>query len=237
MKEAKRQLYPGCSKISRFSFVVKLLHMKSLYRISNSAFSAIVKLLAEAFPECNTLLKSYNEAKNLLNELGLGYDSIHVCFNNCVLFMKEYANLDDCPICGSSRWKEPERMKIPQKVLRHFPLAPWMKRMFVTKEESESAQWHNVKRQPSEKEMSCPADGEAWQDFDREFPDFAKDARNLRLGLATDGFNPFLEKNSKYNMWHVFLVPYNLPPCESMEESNFMMALLILGRRFGRRFT
>jgi hypothetical protein len=42
MKEAKRQLYPGCTKFSRFSFVVMLLHMKSLYRISNSAFSAIL---------------------------------------------------------------------------------------------------------------------------------------------------------------------------------------------------
>jgi hypothetical protein len=30
MREAKRQLYPGCSKFSRFSFVVNLLHMKSL---------------------------------------------------------------------------------------------------------------------------------------------------------------------------------------------------------------
>jgi hypothetical protein len=46
----------------------------------------------------------------------------------------------------------------------------------------------------SEKEMSHPADGEAWQDFDREFPDFEKDARNLRLGLATDGFNPFRKR-------------------------------------------
>jgi hypothetical protein len=45
--------------------------------------------------------------------------------------------------------------------------------------------------------MSHPADGEAWQDFDREFLDFAKDRRNLRLGLATDCFNPFLEKNTK----------------------------------------
>jgi hypothetical protein len=44
MKEAKCQLYHGCSKFSRFSFVVKLLHMKSLYRISNSIFAAIVKL-------------------------------------------------------------------------------------------------------------------------------------------------------------------------------------------------
>jgi hypothetical protein len=100
MKEAKRQLYPGCSKFPRFSFLVKLLHMKSLYRISYFAFSAIVKLLAEAFPECNTLPKSYNAAKNLLKELGLGYNSIHVCFNNCVLFRKQYAKLDDCPICG-----------------------------------------------------------------------------------------------------------------------------------------
>jgi hypothetical protein len=57
MKEAKRQVYRSCSKFSRFSFVVKLLHMKSLYRISNSAFSTIVKLLAEAFLECNTLPK------------------------------------------------------------------------------------------------------------------------------------------------------------------------------------
>ena len=38
MREAKHQLYLGCTKFSRFSFMVKLLHMKSLYRISNSAF-------------------------------------------------------------------------------------------------------------------------------------------------------------------------------------------------------
>ena len=63
MKETKRLLYPGCTKFLRFSFVVKLLHMKSLYRISNSAFTAIFKLLAEAFPEYNALPKSYNEAK------------------------------------------------------------------------------------------------------------------------------------------------------------------------------
>jgi hypothetical protein len=37
--------------------VVKLLNMKSLYRISNSTFSAIVNLLAEEFLECNTLPK------------------------------------------------------------------------------------------------------------------------------------------------------------------------------------
>ena len=140
MREAKHQLYPGCTKFSRFSFVVRLLHMKSLYRISNSAFSSHMKLLAEAFLEFNTLPKSYDEAKVILKELGLGYESIHLCYNNCVLFRKEYEKEDNCPVCGLSRWKDAERKKIPQKVLRHFPLAPRLKRMFSTKEASEAAQ-------------------------------------------------------------------------------------------------
>jgi hypothetical protein len=77
--------------------------------------------------------------------------------------------------------------------------------------------------------MSHPADGKAWKEFDKEHPMFAKDARNIRLGLATNGFNPFSEKNSKYSMWPVFVIPYNLPPWSCMRESNFMMALLIPG--------
>ncbi|XP_044421144.1 uncharacterized protein [Triticum aestivum] len=167
-KEAKRHLYHGCTKFSRFSFVVNLLHLKSCHRITNSAFTDILKLLAEAFPQPNTLPKSYDEAKNLQKELGLGYESIHVCINNCVLFRKQYAKHDNCPVCGMSRWKDPDRKKIPQKVLRHFPLVPRLKRMFLSKKASEEAQWHKLKRQPSEKEMSHPADGDVWQDFDKK---------------------------------------------------------------------
>jgi hypothetical protein len=142
MKEAKSQLYPGCTKILRFSFVVKLLHMKSLYRISNCAFSTILKLLAKAFLECNSLPKSYSEANNFLKELCLGYELVHVCFNNCVFFRKQYAKDDNCPACGLLRWTDLERRKIPQKLLRHLPLAPRLKRIFETKEASKEAQWH-----------------------------------------------------------------------------------------------
>ena len=229
MAEAKRELYPGCTKFSKFSFVVKLQHMKSFYRISNTAFSAILKLLGKAFPAVNTVPKSYDDAKKLLRRLGLGYKSIHVCLNNCVLFRKQYAELDHCPFYETSRWKDPERKRIPQKVLRHFPMVPRLQRMFVSKEAAEETQWHKLKRQPQEKEMSHPADGEAWQDFDRQYPDFAEEARNIRLGLATDGFNPFGNMNTKYSMWPVIVVPYNLPPWACMEESNFLMTLLIPG--------
>jgi len=57
-----------------------------------------------------------------------------------------------------------------------------------------------------------PADGAGWKHFDREFPQFALDPRNVRLGLASDGFNPFGNMSTAYSMWPVVLVPYNLPP-------------------------
>jgi hypothetical protein len=42
--------------------------------------------------------------------------------------------------------------------------------------------------------MNHPADGEAWREFDLEYPKFAEDGITIRLGLATDGFNLFSEK-------------------------------------------
>lgn len=190
LEDAKQALCPG-SNHSRFSFLVRLLHIKSYYRISNTAFTELLKLLSSAFPQCQ-LPKSYDEAKKYLRELGLGYVSIHVCKNNCVLFRKEYANMDLCPICGESRWEDGVGdRKVPRKVLRHFPLIPRLKRIFASKRTAEDTQWHKIKRKPVDNEMSHAADGEAWKDFDRKYRTFAEDARNMRLAIATDGFNPF----------------------------------------------
>jgi hypothetical protein len=58
--------------------------------------------------------------------MGLDYEKIHVCKNNCILVRKKkYVKLDVCPICceADSRWKDVDTNKrVPQKVLRHFPL-------------------------------------------------------------------------------------------------------------------
>ena len=78
-------------------------------------------------------------------------------------------------------------------------------------------------------ELSHPADGMAWKYFDKEHKEFAADPRNIRLGLATDGFNPFGVQSTSYSMWPVFVVPYNMPPWACMDQSNFMMSLLIPG--------
>jgi hypothetical protein len=86
-----------------------------------------------------------------------------------------------------------------------------------------------LKKKPVDNELRHPADGQAWKYFDRTWPEFEKDARNIKLRLATDGFNPFGNMTNSYSMWPVFVVSYNMPPWVCMEESNFMMALLIPG--------
>ena len=44
------------------------------------------------------------------------------------------------------------------------------------------------------------ADAKGWKHFDCEFPDFAFDPWNVRLGLASDEFNPFGHMSTLYSM-------------------------------------
>ncbi|XP_066364931.1 uncharacterized protein [Miscanthus floridulus] len=198
LEDAKKSLSPGSSH-SKFSFLVRMLYIKSRYRIGNIAFSTMLKLLSSGYPQ-SELPKSYDEAKKYLGELGLGFENIHVCKNNCVLFRKRYYKENVCPVCKASRWQDETRNKrVPHKVLRHFPLLPRLKRIFASKRTSEETQWHKKMRTPVNNVMSHPADGEAWKEFDTREPTFADDSRNLRLALATDGFNPFGNMSTQYS--------------------------------------
>ena len=56
------------------------------------------------------------------------------------------------------------------------------------------------------------SDGESWTYFDEIHHEKAKEARNVRVALATDGFNPYGMMAALYSCWPVFVIPLNLPP-------------------------
>ena len=58
---------------------------------------------------------------------------------------------------------------------------------------------------------------------------FGDEVRNLRLGLCTDGMNPFGNLSSQHSTWPVLLVIYNLPPWLCMKRKYIMLSLLISG--------
>ncbi|XXG62527.1 hypothetical protein AAC387_Pa05g0867 [Persea americana] len=74
-----------------------------------------------------------------------------------------------------------------------------------------------------------PADSEAWEALDKVYPSFGFEPRNVRLGLASDGFNPFNTMSIVHSTWPVILIPYNLPPWMCMKQKYFMLSLLIPG--------
>jgi hypothetical protein len=59
--------------------------------------------------------------------------------------------------------------------------------------------------------------------------DFASDSRNVRLGLSSDGFNPFRTMSISHSTWPVLTVAYNLPPWLCMKPEFTMLSLLIPG--------
>ncbi|GKA85533.1 pyruvate kinase [Tanacetum coccineum] len=87
--------------------------------------------------------------------------------------------------------------------------------------------WHATGKCTELGKMQHPVDGRAWMNFDTKYPNFVKEPRNVQLGLAADGFNPFGNLSQAYNMWPVILTTYNLPPWLCMKESSFMLTLLI----------
>ncbi|XP_066320297.1 uncharacterized protein [Miscanthus floridulus] len=75
--------------------------------------------------------------------------------------------------------------------------------------------------------MRHPADSKALKHVDNKYGWFAKEARNIRLGLASDGFNPFGMQNVTYTTWPIILIPYNLPPWLFKKQPYWIMSMLI----------
>jgi hypothetical protein len=141
--------------------------------------------------------------------------------------------------CGQFKWKDEVHLdddghpisaskKRSAKVLYWFPLIPRLQRLFMLQRTAHNMRWH-VEGHTKDGVLRHLADGEAWKSFNNLHPDFSSDNRNVRLGLTSDGFNPFGNMNTSHSTWPVMLVPYNLPPWMCMKQSSFILSLVISG--------
>ncbi|KAA0040158.1 transposase [Cucumis melo var. makuwa] len=166
--DAEKPLYEGCKKYTKLSTLVKLYNLKVRYGWSDISFSELLKTLKEILPTINELPNSLYEAKKTLGALGMEYEKIHACPNNCCLYRKEFSNATECPECGQSRWRNvkdrnEERKQIPSKV---------------------------ICGRIEDGKLRHPVDSPAWKLVDLKWPDFGSEPRNLRLALSADGVNP-----------------------------------------------
>ncbi|XP_063948725.1 uncharacterized protein LOC108203454 [Daucus carota subsp. sativus] len=240
VEEGGQPLYPDCTTFTRLSFIVRLYQLKCVHGMTESAVSDLLKLIKDVFP--NNIPSTFKGAKTMIKDLGLNYEKIHACKNDCMLFWAENEKLDVCKKCGASRWKEVEDKKngvesnkvvkghkIPLKVMRYFPLKKRLQRMFLSSEMSKLMTWHALARKKDGRILRHPADGQGWKSMDNKYPNFAGDFRNVRLGLAADGFNPYRTMSISHSTWPVVLVNYNLPPWLIMKPENLILSTIIPG--------
>ena len=84
VKEGQEELYPGCKDFSRLSFLIRLFVYKRDHKLSNAAFTDLLKHLKAMMPSAK-LPKSFHEASSVLKALGLDYIKIDACPNDCIL--------------------------------------------------------------------------------------------------------------------------------------------------------
>jgi hypothetical protein len=226
--ECRTPLYCG-STLSRLDSTLLFMNVCRTHKVTNAAITELLHLFAKVIlPMPNSLPTSEGMATTMVSRLGLKYDAIDACRNGCVLFRREYAELETCPICEAGRYKRVGLSRVPTKVLRHFPLAPRLKRMFSTPQLASLMTWHGDNVSIDGK-MRGPYDSPQWQHVKEKHVDFSSDSRNIHLGMCADGVNPYSQKRSTHSLCPVLLLNYNIPPWLTIKKFFIMLSLLIPG--------
>jgi len=145
--DSKKPLYTGCkNSLTLLSAVLSLVNVKARYGWSDKSFTSLLEVVHNLLPEDNTLPKSYYKAKKILCPMGMEYQKIHACPNDCILYRHEFQEMSKCPICGTSRYKvkdegensydENSKKGPPMKVLWYLPIIPRFKRLFANEDDA-----------------------------------------------------------------------------------------------------
>ncbi|CAN6544560.1 unnamed protein product [Malus baccata var. baccata] len=229
LEEADQDLWPECKEFKKLGSVIRLYQIKCLAGMPDEIFTTLLELIKRMLPKGDCLPESCYKAKKLINDLGLTYVKIDACPNDCMIYWKDTSDLTVCSVCGESRYKitnaaDRSRKKIAAKVMWYFPLKPRLQRFFMSKHTAEHMRWHAIEC-PKHEFMRHPSDSPTWKHLDNLYPDFVSEIRNVRLGLASDGFNPFGKMRNDHGP--VVLSVYNLPPWMCMKQPNLLLSLLI----------
>ena len=148
--------------------------------------------------------------------------------------------MDKCLRCGVSRYKvkdddecnnDKSIKKGPSsKVLWYLLIIPRFKCLFDNGDGSKDPTWH-VDGRNYDGMLRHLVDSSQWKKIDHLNLDFDKEARNLRLGLATNEMNHYGSLSTQHSSWPVLLVIYDMPPWLCIKRKYMMLSMMISGQR------
>jgi hypothetical protein len=74
------------------AFVTRITSIKSKFTFSNKCYKELLSMFSDVLPSNHKMPKYMYQSKKLLSALGMEYEKIDVCKNNCMIFYKEHKN-------------------------------------------------------------------------------------------------------------------------------------------------
>jgi hypothetical protein len=131
MLKASEELLHEHTTVSVLAFVTRITSIKSKFAFSNKCYKVSLSLFGDVLPSNHKMPKDMYQSKKLLSALGIEYEKIDVCKDNCMIFYKEHKNEKKYLKCGKPRFVEVVNedgetvmMKTAHKQLRCIPLMP-----------------------------------------------------------------------------------------------------------------
>ena len=104
--DSKKPLYSGCkNSLTLLSAVLSLVNVKAKYGWSDKSFSSLLQVVHNMLPEENMLPKSHYQVKKIVCPMGMEYQKIHACPNDCILYRQQFQEMSKCPRGGVSRYQ------------------------------------------------------------------------------------------------------------------------------------
>jgi hypothetical protein len=149
MLKASEELLHEHTTVSVLAFFTRITSIKSKFAFSNKCYRELLRLFSDVLPSNHKMPKDMYQSKKLLSALGMEYEKIDVCKDNCMIFYKEHKNEKKCLKCGKPRFIEVVNedgeivmTKTAHKQLGYMPLTPRMKRLFISNKTTRHMRWH-----------------------------------------------------------------------------------------------
>nr|GEX07497.1 hypothetical protein [Tanacetum cinerariifolium] len=125
---ANEEQYPGCDYVTRLDFMANFTYFKV---------------------KGYNLPPSYYAIKKTFKTIGLGYESIHACVNDCFLFRGgTNKDIHICPVCKTRGWKHSNTSgkKVSKKVLCYFLMIPRLQILYKSSHTAKELTWHATEK-------------------------------------------------------------------------------------------
>jgi hypothetical protein len=196
---------------------LKLLHLKSLYNFTESAYEDIMKI----FTTNNiSLYKIKKYLKEITELVPVFYD---MCENSCICYTGQYESYQNCPICHSIRLDTKGKAK---KVMPYLPIISRLKMQFNNENRAKELLYrYEYITNKDDNDLDDIFDGEIYKELVNE--GFFNDKRDIAFTASCDGYQIFKQKTD--DCWLFLMINNNLDPSIRVKKENLFVPFLIPG--------